>query len=194
MVYFDDPRNVQNYIDMAEGYDGQDLVDALTIFLEAGAEVLELGMGPGVDLDLLSQHYQVTGSDTSRVFLDRYRGNHQGADLLLLDAETIQTSRRFAGIYSNKVLHHLSSEQLQTSFLRQQAVLLPEGIALHSFWLGDGEEFIDGLRFRYYSEDYLHALVESNFTILESTRYKEFEADDSLYLIIKKIDSSSGND
>ena len=194
MVYFDDPRNVQNYIDMAEGYDGQDLVDALTIFLEAGAEVLELGMGPGVDLDLLSQHYQVTGSDTSRVFLDRYRGNHQGADLLLLDAETIQTSRRFAGIYSNKVLHHLSSEQLQTSFLRQQAILLPGGIALHSFWLGDGEEFIEGLRFRYYSEDYLHALVESNFTILESTRYKEFEADDSLNLILKKIDSSLEND
>jgi hypothetical protein len=65
MVYFDDPRNVQNYIDMAEGYDGRELVDALTIFIETGAEVLELGMGPGVDLDLLSQYYQVTGSDTS---------------------------------------------------------------------------------------------------------------------------------
>ncbi len=186
MAYFDDPRNVRNYITMAEGYDGRELVDAFTKFLEAGADLLELGMGSGVDLDLLSHHYQVTGSDTSRVFLDRYRENHPGADLLLLDAETIETSRRFAGIYSNKVLHHLSSKQLQASFLRQQAVLLPGGIALHSFWLGDGEEFIDGLRFRCYSEDYLHALVEPNFTILESTRYKEFEADDSLYLILKK--------
>ena len=186
MAYFDDPKNVQDYIDMAEGYDGRELVAALGKYLPDDAEVLELGMGPGVDLDLLSQHYKVTGSDTSRVFLDRYRENHQDADLLLLDAETIETSRSFAGIYSNKVLHHLSSEQLQASFLRQQAVLLPEGIALHSFWLGDGEEFIDGLRFRYYSEDYLHALVEPNFTILESTRYKEFEADDSLYLILKK--------
>jgi hypothetical protein len=142
-------------------------------------------MGPGVDLDLLSQYYQVTGSDTSRVFLDRYRENHPGADLLLLDAETIETSGRFAGLYSNKVLHHLSSVQLQASFLRQQAVLLPGGIALHSFWLGDGEEFMEGLRFRCYSEDYLHALVEPNFTILESTRYNEFEAHDSLYLILK---------
>ncbi|MBK5108362.1 MAG: class I SAM-dependent methyltransferase [Anaerolineales bacterium] len=187
MAYFDDPRNVQNYITMAAGYDGRELVTALGKYFPDGAEVLELGMGPGVDLDLLSQQYQVTGSDTSRVFLDRYRKNHPGADLLLLDAETIETSRRFAGLYSNKVLHHLSSEQLQASFLRQQAVLLPEGIALHSFWLGDGEEFMDGLRFRCYSEDYLHALVEPNFTILESTRYKEFEADDSLYLILKKI-------
>lgn len=186
MAYFDDPRNVQNYITMAAGYDGRELVTALGKYFPDGAEVLELGMGPGVDLDLLSQQYQVTGSDTSRVFLDRYRKNHPGADLLLLDAETIETSRRFAGLYSNKVLHHLSSEQLQASFLRQQAVLLPEGIALHSFWLGDGEEFMDGLRFRCYSEDYLHALVEHNFTILESTRYEEFEADDSLYLILNK--------
>ena len=186
MAYFDDHRNVQNYITMAEGYDGRELVDALTIFLEAGADLLEMGMGPGVDLDLLSQYYQVTGSDTSRVFLDHYRKNHPGADLLLLDAETIETSRRFAGIYSNKVLHHLSSKQLQASFLRQQAVLLPGGIALHSFWLGDGEEFIDGLRFRCYTEDYLHALVEPNYTILESTRNKEFESDDSLYLILRK--------
>lgn len=187
MTFYDEPKNVQQYIDMAEGYDGRELVATLTEYLLAGAVVLELGMGPGVDLDLLNQHYQVTGSDTSRVFLDRHRENHQDADLLLLDAETIQTSRRFAGIYSNKVLHHLSSEQLQASFLRQQAVLLQEGIALHSFWLGDGEEFTDGLRFHYYTEDYLHALVEPNFTILESTRYKEFEADDSLYLILKKV-------
>jgi len=48
-------------------------ISALTKFLPAGATVLELGMGPGVDFDLLSQHYQVTGSDNSQVFLDRYR-------------------------------------------------------------------------------------------------------------------------
>jgi cyclopropane fatty-acyl-phospholipid synthase-like methyltransferase len=186
MGYYDEPKNVQQYIDMAAGNDGWELVTALGKYLPDGAEVLELGMGPGVDLDLLSQHYQVTGSDTSQVFLDRYREVHQSAYLLLLDAETIQTTRRFTGIYSNKVLHHLSPRQLQASFLRQHAVLLPDGIALHSFWLGDGEEFIDGLRFRCYSEDYLHALVEPNFTILESTHYEEFEADDSVYLILKK--------
>ncbi len=46
---------------MAAGYDGRELIAALTNYLPAGAEVLELGMGPGVDLDLLSQTYQVTG-------------------------------------------------------------------------------------------------------------------------------------
>jgi cyclopropane fatty-acyl-phospholipid synthase-like methyltransferase len=187
MNYYDDPRNVQTYIKMAQGYDGRDLVSALLKYLPAGSTVLELGMGPGVDLDLLSQHYQATGSDTSRVFLDRYRELHQEADLIILDAKTIQTTRKFAGIYSNKVLHHLSPDHLESSFHRQHAVLQPPGIALHSFWLGDREEYMHGLRFRYYPEEFLHDLVEPGFTILESNRYAEFEADDSLYLILKKI-------
>jgi cyclopropane fatty-acyl-phospholipid synthase-like methyltransferase len=186
MNYYDDPRNVQTYIKIVEGYDGKDLVSALLKYLPDGSTVLELGMGPGVDLDLLSQHYQATGSDTSRVFLDRYRENHQEVDLIILDAETIQTTRKFAGIYSNKVLHHLSPEQLASSFHRQHAILQPPGIALHSFWLGDREEFVLGLRFRYYPEEYLHDLVEPDFAILESTRYAEFETDDSLLLILKK--------
>jgi cyclopropane fatty-acyl-phospholipid synthase-like methyltransferase len=190
MTFYDDPKNVQQYIDMAEGYDGRELIAALTRYLPSDAEVLELGIGPGVDLDLLSQHFRVTGSDTSQVFLNRYQAINPAADLLLLDAETIQTSRSFDCIYSNKVLHHLTPEQLQASFLRQHAVLLEGGIALHSFWLGDSEEFMHGLRFRYYPEDFLHSLVEPNFTILESTRYMEFEADDSLYLILEKAESA----
>lgn len=187
MSYYDDPKNVQQYIDMAEGYDGRNLVAALTKHLPPGIDLLELGIGPGIDLDLLSRHYQVTGSDASQVFLDRYRESHPHAELLLLDAETIRTSRRFGAIYSNKVLHHLSPEQLAASFHRQHVVLQPPGIALHSFWLGDREEFMHGLRFRYYPEKFLHALVEPYFTIIESTRYAEFETDDSLFLILKKI-------
>ena len=52
MTFYDEPKNVQQYIDMAEGYDGRELVAALTEYLSAGAVVLELGMGSGVDLDL----------------------------------------------------------------------------------------------------------------------------------------------
>jgi len=179
MGYYDDPKIVGDYIDMAAGYDGRELVAALIKFLPAGSAVLELGMGPGVDLDLLSQRYQVTGSDASQVFLDRYREGNQAADLLLLDAETIQTDRRFAGIYSNKVRHHMSPEQLEASFLRQHAILLPQGIALHSFCLGDKEEFMHGLRFQYYPEDLLLSMVAPHFRILGSIRYAEFEANDS---------------
>ena len=53
MDYFDDEQNVRDYIRMAEGYDGRALVDKLGAYLGEGATVLELGMGPGIDLDML---------------------------------------------------------------------------------------------------------------------------------------------
>ena len=94
-------------------------------------------MGPGVDLDILQQYYQVTGSDRSTIFLERYRQQHTAADLLQLDALTMDTDRRFDAIYSNKVLHHLSRTELQQSLLAQAAVLHPEGRgASYSFLLG----------------------------------------------------------
>ena len=108
MGYYDSEENVQEYVEMAEGYDGRELVAVLARYLAPGATVLELGMGPGKDLALLAAHFQVAGSDSSRVFVDRYRRAHPDADLLLLDAATMDTDRRFDGIYSNKVLQHLT--------------------------------------------------------------------------------------
>jgi ubiquinone/menaquinone biosynthesis C-methylase UbiE len=70
MNYYDEIDNVREYIEMAEGYDGRELIEVLKQYLPKGASILELGMGPGKDLDLLSQTYQVTGSDNSQVFLD----------------------------------------------------------------------------------------------------------------------------
>ena len=117
------------------------------------------------------------------------RGDHYpkpDAELLLLDAVTIEADRKFDGIYSNKVLHHLSAEELKDSFLRQREILNPGGILFHSFWYGDHEEFMHGLRFRYYTEELLIAMVESLFQILEITRYAEMEENDSVYLVLKK--------
>ena len=102
MSYFDDPKNVRNYTKMAEGYDGRELVRILSGHLEPGSSVLELGMGPGKDLDILKQQYKLTGSDSSQVFLDAYQGSNPSANLLLLNAETLETTQQFDCIYSNK--------------------------------------------------------------------------------------------
>lgn len=97
---------------MANGYDGKHLIAALRQVLPDGARVLELGMGLGKDLLLLAQHYTVTRSDSSTAFVERFRTAHPTADLLHLDAVTMQTDRRFDAIYSNKVLYHLTRAQL----------------------------------------------------------------------------------
>ena len=73
MEFYKTDKGVADYIKMADGYDGKELIAELRPQLNPGAAVLELGMGPGKDLDLLAEHYTVTGSDFSDIFLDRYR-------------------------------------------------------------------------------------------------------------------------
>ena len=43
MGYFDKIENVWEYLKMAEGYDGRELIDVLKNYLKAGASVLEQG-------------------------------------------------------------------------------------------------------------------------------------------------------
>ena len=186
MGYYDSEENVQQYIAMAEGYDGRDLVTILAQHLPAGSTVLELGMGPGKDLVLLGEHFQVTGSDSSPVFVERYRAAFPAADVLLLDAVTLETDRRFDAIYSNKVLYHLSRQELAQSFQRQAEVLNANGILLHSFWLGEGEEDFSGLRSVYYTEESLREVIGDPYEVVEFGSYMEMEPDDSLFIVLKK--------
>lgn len=187
MTYFDDRKNVDSYIKMAEGYDGRELITILKKHLPAGSTVLELGMGPGVDLDLLTQSYTVTGSDSSEVFLEIYRKKHPAADLLQLDAVTVDTERTFDCIYSNKVLHHLSRKDIPTSFARQQERLPTGGLLFHTFWYGQKEEEHHGLRFVYYTEDDLLKEIGPGFEILATERYQELDDGDSFYILLRKL-------
>ncbi len=188
MGFYETESGIEAYIEMAKGYDGALLIEGLAEYLPAGSSVLELGMGPGVDLDILAQRYEATGSDSSRLFLDRYRERHPGADLLLLDARTLETERRFDCIYSNKVLHHLSAEELHESLVAQDGLLRPEGIAMHSFWRGDKEtEWMEGLRFVYHTETTLAAAVsDTGFSVKAMERYSEMETDDSILVVLSK--------
>lgn len=157
------------------------------VCLPVGSTVLELGMGPGKDLDILSSDYIVTGSDYSNVFLELYKKKNKNADLLLLDAITLKTDRKFDCIYSNKVLIHLTKQELKKSLKRQRDVLNHDGLIFHSFWKGDKTEEMHGLRFVYYTKNQLLDLFEDSYEMLEIQSYKEMEKDDSIYVMAKKI-------
>ena len=185
MGFYSDEKTALQYIEMAEGYDGRELVEALRAHLPPGSSVLEIGMGPGVDLKLLEEYYRVTGSDNSPFFLDRYLEENPGADLMHLDAVEMDTERTFDGIYSNKVLHHLTDEELLKSLHRQKAILSDHGVVLHSFWLGAGIDEHHGLRFVYQSEDSLRSLFGKMFSVLDIVVYKEMEDDDSAFVLAR---------
>jgi len=187
MGFFDTEEGVLEYEQMADGYDGRDLITRLKTHVLEGSSVLELGMGPGKDLDILRESYNAVGSDNSSVFLNRYRARSQSPDLIELDAVSLDTARTFDAIYSNKVLHHLTREDLAQSLRRQLDLLNPGGVALHALWYGDKEEEHSGLRFTYYTEDTFAALMPASFTLVEQQRYAELEEGDSFFVVLKKV-------
>ncbi len=185
MGYFDTEEHIEQYLELADGYDGKIIIDQLKDYLETGKTVLELGMGPGKDLLMLEESYTVTGSDNARLFLERFLKVHPDADLLELDAVTLASSRRFDCIYSNKVFQHLSYEEMAGSFKRQTELLNSGGLLVHSFWYGTEIEQFDDLMFYQVTEDILTPMIEDLFEVLKMERYTEMEADDSLLLILR---------
>jgi trans-aconitate methyltransferase len=184
MAYFDDEGNVLAYEQMAEGPGGALLVATLEKHLAAGACVLELGMGPGRDLDrLLSAGYLAIGSDVSAPFVERYRERGGRAECQVLDAVTIDTPRRFDAVYSNKVLHHLNEAQLVISLERQLEVSHPNSLLIHSFWRGKKTERHHGMLFTYWETEGLEAVLPTSLGIRASGRYSEIWEDDSLWVL-----------
>ena len=186
MGYYDHPENVNEYIKMSREADGTWIIDQLKKHLPNGASLLELGIGPGKDLDILKENYQVTGSDYAKPFLNLYKEQNPSIPLLLLDAITLETPHTFDCIYSNKVLYHLEKKKMKASLIRQLDLLNPNGIVAHSFWKGDKEEDYLDLHFVYYKMSELRAIFDKYYKILFISYYKETKDEDSIFVIARK--------
>lgn len=182
---YETTAGVEEYAAMARGYDGRSHIEILKQMLAEGAGVLELGMGPGVDLDMLAQKFEVLGSDSSQAFLDRYSRTRPEVQVLRLDAVTIDTDSKFDAVYSNKVLHHLTREEMRRSLKRQAEILRSGGILLHGLWAGTETEKHQGLICQRYTPDTFKALVPPSLEIIRCETYKEMSEDDSLRVILR---------
>jgi 2-polyprenyl-3-methyl-5-hydroxy-6-metoxy-1,4-benzoquinol methylase len=184
--YYKTKESVQEYIELAKDVSGADLIKQFTHFLPPKLEVLEIGSGPGTDWKILNETYHVVGSDNSNAFLSHLTLHHPIGEFLFLDAVTLETSRTFDGIYANKVLHHLTDQELITSIKRQIEILNPGGIVCHSFWKGEGSEVFNGLFVNYHTIEETRELYQNWFDVLLLESYQEFDAGDSIIIIGKK--------
>jgi len=185
MSFYDKIENVKTYMQMCEGYDPTELITLLKKYLEKGSTLLELGMGPGNDLDVLKNDFTVTGSDITEHFLTLYKEKSPTSDIMKLDAISLETNRRFDCIYSNKVLMHLTTEDLRKSIINQKNILNANGLICHTFWKGTSQEYMEGTLFQNYLEDDLLTLFHKEFELLYIESFKELEDDDSIVLIMK---------
>ncbi len=184
--YYEQEKNVKGYSDFKPTHDGSLLVDTLVEHLPAGSSVLEIGIGPGKDFQALSKHFKVTGSDFSRLFLKKYREKDSAADLLHLDARTLETDRRFDAIFSNKALIHLNDDELHQSFARQYEVLNDDGLILHSFWNGEGKWESNGLMLVYRNDKDLTEMLAGQFDIIALKPHAKMADNDSIYVLARK--------
>ena len=183
MNFYNDPEKVDEYEKMCEDYDGTELYTVIEKHLSEGAALLELGSGPGNDIPHLRKKFNVTGSDLSNEFLSRCKSKFEAVPFLNLDAVSIDTREKYDCIFSNKVLHHLKRKELEESFKRQKQVIKQNGLFAHTFWLGDKEFTMDDMLFVFYDKEVLLEMVSKYFTIRETYIYKEFEEDDSIFIV-----------
>ena len=184
--FFEKEDNVKQYFEMTADYDGRWFLEQFKRFIPAGSQCLELGIGPGKDLDNIRQTYEVTGSDYSFIFAELYKRSHPEVKIKVLDAVTIKIKTTFDCIYTNKVLHHLPVAELEQSIKRQTEILNENGLVLHTFWKGTGQENYEGMLFHYYETDEVKALFEKQFNIVHISTYKEFQEDDSILVVAQK--------
>ena len=186
MNWFDDESNVLRYEETSQGSDGAALVALLRARLSRGRRVLELGMGPGKDLDLLlSSGFLATGSDRAAGFVDRYQERGGRGECHVLDAVTIEIEEPFDAIYSNKVLHHLDATELARSLRRQVDLVGPGGLLLHSFWKGRKTEVHHGLLFTYWEQDTLEEVLPEGLAIEGVHPYAEIWEGDSIAVMFQ---------
>lgn len=164
------------------------LVNKLNEYLLDHSTILELGSGEGTDLLKLSRNYQVTGSDISPVFVEKFKEKHPEIDMKILDARIMNIEDKYDCIYSNKVLSHLTEEELVYSLTKQEEHLKDDGIIFMTLTYGAyrEEEIEDGLVLAYYNETKIGNLVPETLRIEIMETYYDKEKDDSLLVILKK--------
>ncbi len=181
-MFYKTKETVNQYIQMAKGYNGKSLIEKLIQYLPEG-HVLELGSGSGNDIPILQQHYKLTASDFSPLFLEYIKTQYPNVEVKLIDAKSITLDCHYDGIYSNKVLQHLNEEELKVSLQSQKEILKDSGIICHSFWAGTGQDNFGNIIHKYYTKEELEQIISENYNILNIENYKEMEEQDSILVI-----------
>ena len=179
--YYKTKESVEEYVKLAKDANGKQLIEKLKLVLPANSVLLEVGSGPGTDWEILKETYKVIGSDNSIEFLNHLKSTYPKEQFLEIDAITIETDKRFDGIYSNKVLHHLKRNELIDSVKRQSEVLNEDGIICHSFWEGKGSEIFKGLFVNYHSKSHLKNSLKIILRFFQSNIMKNSKREIQFY-------------
>ncbi len=117
---------------------GAEALAAFIAIVGPGADVLEVGSGPGWDADLLeSEGVIVKRTDLSTGFIDFQAGRGKMVDRL--DLITDDLGGPYAGFVALYVIQHVERDRVDGVISKISASLRNRGTLLLSFQLGEGE-------------------------------------------------------
>jgi 2-polyprenyl-3-methyl-5-hydroxy-6-metoxy-1,4-benzoquinol methylase len=117
-----------------------DLVGLVAELADAGASVLEVGSGPGVDADRLEAlGFTVRRTDAARAFVELQRADGHRIDLL--DVRTDDLGGPYDVVFAHAVLLHIDRAELPAVLTRLRAAVRPGGLLAMTLKEGDGEEW-----------------------------------------------------
>ena len=162
------------------------VVDYFMKKIDKSKEILEIGSGTGKDFKTLSKEYKITGSDYSEAFLKSLKKKYRKHQFLKINALTMETGKKYDVIYSNKVLQHLTPDQLEKSLLAQYEILKKGGVLFHALWKGNLEDGkFDGIPDVLYEREDIEK-IKGHFVIEEYIEYTEMKDNDSFIIILRK--------
>ena len=147
-------------------------IDRALGLIQPGAEILEVGSGPGREADYIeSRGFRVTRTDASKGFTEYL--SKKGKSVKLLNVLTDELGENLAMVLAQAVLHHFDEQQFRNVLASIHVALKPGGLVVFSVKQGDGDgwtkERIDAPRYyNFWQKNDLQKVVEkAGFKVLE---------------------------
>lgn len=177
-------QTIQTYNACAESYsrdhyDISEVQDVIDFFIQnlKGAEILDVGCGPGRDAKYFSSHnLKVTGVDLSDCFLNIASKNVPGAKFIQMDMRSLDFSgNSFDGIWVCASFLHISKNDARNTLINLRHILKSDGLMYINVEKGTQEKFLRKKEYKnkprlisFYTTEEFEKLVEDcGFSILK---------------------------
>ena len=118
----------------------QEQLEEFMSMINAPAQVLDIGSGPGHDAGFLAEKYSVTGIEMSRRFYEIAKYENPDVDFINADVITHDLgTNKFKGIWARDAIHHIPDSEIDNVFNKMFNALVDGGVLYLLIREGHGE-------------------------------------------------------
>lgn len=126
--------------DRANHVVAKDQLDEFMSLINAPANVLDIGTGPGYDAQYLSSKFKITGIEPVTRFAQIAQFENPNAEIINADFLSVNLPHsKFKGIWARDSIHHIHNDDLDIAFKKIYDTLVEEGIFYCIVRKGEGE-------------------------------------------------------